>query len=228
MEAKSLPALRLDQPSTKLFVAEVGKAMPVREIASLATLPIADQRRAISARLSSLPPTITREECDKCLGDLALVVPSSNVGDEDGERMLDLHFGIYKLNGVTRDMLRFACMVFAAAPTKGKPKWFPDPGTLLEIVADQARARKRDIAALRRGLDVLDGKIKPEPEPDYPSADILAERREKCRAVFTRPGPERRPLKPIPEGCTPPPIKPAGEQAAALDAAMQRHRGAKP
>jgi hypothetical protein len=212
----------------RLLVAEVGRALRVPEIASLATLPIAAQRKALSAKLSLLPPTITREECDKCLADLALVVPSSNLGDEDSERMLDLHFGIYKLNGVTRDMLRFACMVFAAAPTQGKPKWFPDPGTLLEIVADQARARKRDIAALRRGLDVLDGKVKPPSEPEYPAPEVLAERRAKCRALFAERAPEHRRLKPIPEGCAPPPVKSQAEQSAALDAAMQRHRGAKP
>lgn len=228
MEAKSLPAVRLDRPSMKLFAAEAGKALSVRETASLATLTIAEQRNLILGKLSSVAPLITREECDKCLADLSLVVPSSDLSADDMARKLDLHFGIYRLNGVTRDMLRYACMVFAAAPTKGKAKFFPDPGALLEIVADQAKARKQIRMALQRALDVLDGKLKPEPLPEPVSAEERARRREMLGKLFPAREPQRSSLAPIPEGGQPPPIKPPSERAEALDAAMQRHGGSKP
>lgn len=169
---KNLPAIRMDKASTTLFVGALGSTLPLRETASLASLSIAEQRTAVLAKIFSLHPTITRAECDKCLGDLALVVPSSQQSEEDYDRKLDLYFALFQMHGVTRDMLRLACATYAMAPrVKGRDKFFPDPGTLFEFMADQARTRKQALLALQRALDVLDGKLLPEAEPQLVSEE---------------------------------------------------------
>lgn len=181
---KHLPAIRMEPASIALFAAETRSALTVAEAKSLTALPVPEAKAALMAKISSLGQTATRPECDQCLADLALVVPSTSQEEEDYERKLDLYFGIFRMEGVTHDMLRLACARYAAAPTKGKAKFFPDPGALIELVADEAKTRKRTLFQLRRGLDVLEGKLLPAPgDHQAPTAEDLAKRREQLGAL---------------------------------------------
>jgi hypothetical protein len=120
----------------------------------------------VVSKLSSLGQPIARGECDNCLLALALVAPSAAATEENVERKFDLYFSLFERAGVTLGMLQQACAAYAMAPLKGRPKFFPDPGALYELMADDARRRKRDLIALHRARDVLDGKIKPDEEPE--------------------------------------------------------------
>lgn len=128
---------------------------------------------------------ITRPECDSCLKDLALLLPRANLAPADVDRMLDLYFGLLHEARMTRAILVSACKRYVTAPKKGKQRWFPDPGELIEIVQDEINERKQRIQAIQRGLDVLAGRMPAEKEPEVKYvtrdsmrsvADILAAR----------------------------------------------------
>lgn len=93
--------------------------------------------------------------------------------------MLDLYFGLLREKGVTKLMLMAAAKAFVMAPKKGKPKFFPDPGELYELCADEATRRGRALEAFNSALAVLDGGTvasEPEAEPDA-SPEMLAKLR---------------------------------------------------
>src|SRR5206468_12043828 len=134
---KHLPAIRPPQPSTDLLVKELSTALTVQEVKALSKAPKADQRAAVLSKISSLHPVLTRQECDQCLANLSLLVPSQNLSEAEMARKMDLYFGLFAMRGVTRNMLRHACAEFSMAPRiNGKDKFFPDPGTLFEYMAD--------------------------------------------------------------------------------------------
>lgn len=117
-----------------------------------------------------------RSECDGCLKDLAIILPRANLGPDEIERMLDLYFGLLREAHVTKPMLVRASKAFVMAPKKGKARWFPDPGELYEMVADEAASRRQKLTALVRALEVLDGKLLAAPETEGPVVEDVQAR----------------------------------------------------
>lgn len=155
--ADNLPTDLLPPTLRAPFVSEILPACSVGEARRLSSLPVPRARQEILAKIASLGTTLTRPECDRVLQDLALILPRANLDLDQVDRMLDLYFGLLREAGVTQPMLTKAAQAFVMAPKKGKPRFFPDPGELAEMVADQARDRKRSLSAFRRSLDILSG-----------------------------------------------------------------------
>lgn len=109
---------------------------------------------------------------------------------------LDLFFGLFVQEGVTHDMLKDACRLYSMAPTKGRSKFFPDPGALFELLSDRAHGRKRDLARLNRALDVLDGKVPPEWDEPTVSRERMRSFAETMRGFAHERAPEAPPPKP--------------------------------
>lgn len=84
------------------------------------------------------------------------MVPRAGLDKDSIDRMLDLYFGLLRQAGITRKMLARAAEAYVMAPTKGKSRWFPDPGQLAEMCAEEASERRKALAGLQRGLEVLD------------------------------------------------------------------------
>lgn len=108
---------------------------------------------------------------------MALVLPRAGLGAAEIDRMLDLYFGLLHEAGVTKPMLQAAAKAYVMAPTKGKPRFFPDPGQLAELCADEAKNRRTSLAALAAALGVLDGGAAAERGSDKPF-DRVAQLRE--------------------------------------------------
>lgn len=127
--------------------------------------------------------TLTRRECDGVLKDLALLVPRAGLGPDEIDRMLDLYFGLLRQEGVTQPMLARAAQAFIMAPKKGKPRFFPDPGELYELCADEAAARRRALSALEQALEALNDAADPKASPAerFVTREQLHELSEKLR-----------------------------------------------
>jgi hypothetical protein len=136
------------------------------------------------AKMKSLGSPITRPECDEILKDLALVLPAAAKTPDEVDRMLDLYFGLLREAGITRAMLSGAAKAFVMAPRKGKPRFFPDPGELAEMCAEESRHRRRALDQLRKGMEILSGGAEnPAPvEPSFDAAARLRDLSEKMRA----------------------------------------------
>jgi hypothetical protein len=134
---------------------------------------------ALVTEIRSYGSLITRDECGGCLKDLALVVPRAGLDDDQIERMLDLYFGLLRQNGVTKAMLMRANTAYVMAPRKGKPRFFPDPGELFELCADEASDRRKAVGALMRALAIIDGP----PETRASEATEVPDIEERLRAL---------------------------------------------
>lgn len=152
------PQLPLGQASRAQFVRVVLGGFSRQEAQRLSSLPVARARTEMDLMMSNLGRTMTREECDACLRDLAIILPRANLDAEDIERMLDLYYGLLSERGIPIRILQNACKTYVMAPRKGKAKWFPDPGELAELCADDLREHRQKMAALQRGIEILDGK----------------------------------------------------------------------
>lgn len=130
-------------------------------------------------------PPLTRRESDEVLRDLALVLPRSNPGDV--QRMLDLHFGLLSRAGVTGRMLRGASERFVMLPTNGRSKFFPDPGQLAEMCADEIKDRRRAELAVKKALELIDAPLAPEPK--YASASFIEKLTQRFRIHPRKPSP---------------------------------------
>jgi hypothetical protein len=128
---------------------------------------------------SELGTPLTRAECDGCLMDLALVLPRADLDGDQIERMSDLYFGLLREAGVTKQMLVAAAKAYVMAPTKGKPRFFPDPGQLAELCADAAKERRMRAKALKNCVGIVSGEVTVERE----DGDVAPDMREKLRAV---------------------------------------------
>lgn len=102
------------------------------------------------------------------------MVPRAGLGADEIDRMLDLYFGLLRKNGVTMRMLQKAQEAYVMAPKRGKARFFPDPGELFELCADEARQRTKAVAALTRALAIIDGTVPPAvQEQDEPVAQDI-------------------------------------------------------
>lgn len=119
---------------------------------------MAEARSSIFDQAKALGKPISREECDECLRDLALVVPRGRMEGADVDRMLDQYHSMLARRGVTMAMLTAAREAFAMAPAKDGKKFFPDPGQLYALCRDDATFRANKLKALRRALALIDGK----------------------------------------------------------------------
>lgn len=181
----NLPTDRLDPQSKGLLTrAILGAGYSIAEAQRLSSLPVAVIRNEILVKSSDLGDSLTRPECDMCLRDLALIVPAANLSEAAVARKLDLYFGLLRDAGMTWTLMVSASKQFVMRPMKGKTRWFPDPGELVEIVKEDIVDRRQRISALQRGMDIVSGFIAPpKPEPEYVQAgkmrsvaEILASR----------------------------------------------------
>lgn len=155
----NLPTSHLAPQSRQQFAAELAKACSTAETQSILDMPIQTQRAVVLAKIAALGTAMTRRECDGCLTDLALLLPRAGLDRDSIERMLDLYFGLMRERHVTAQTLMSACKAYVMAPKKGKARFFPDPGELFELCADDTARRSKDLAALNRAMSVLDGEI---------------------------------------------------------------------
>lgn len=173
----NLPAIHLPPQSRNVLMRELaGTVFSLEKAREVASMPPSALPKLIENERSKLGTTISREQCDECLSDLALLLPRANMAPEDVDRMLDLYYGLLVERGVTVAMLRSACKEIAMAPAKGKPKFYPDPGELYERCRDEALTRQKALRALESASQVL--ALPPPPEEAYgplrPPAEILA------------------------------------------------------
>ena len=108
---------------------------------------------------------LTRPECDACLRDLALILPRAGLAGSDVDRMLDLYFGLLRAAGLTARMLKDAAMRVVMQPNGGKARFFPDPGQLAELCAEDIRTRNAKLEALDRALAIIETPASDTAEP---------------------------------------------------------------
>jgi len=79
---------------------------------------------------------------------------------------LDLYWALLRKHGVTKPMLMLATERFIMAPRKGEARWFPDPGQLFEMIAEEAATRIRSTTAIHAAIAIIDGATLAPPEPE--------------------------------------------------------------
>lgn len=90
------------------------------------------------------------------LKDLALAgLPRAPIPEGDEDRAMDVYFGLLRGEGMTRKLLRAAAKQIIVAPSKGRTRYFPTPGELLDPVRAELAERKRAITAYLRAIDML-------------------------------------------------------------------------
>lgn len=185
--ADNLPTSHLPAQSRGLLMTALqGAGFSVAQERRLGTLTVTEIKAVLSSQRKSLGSDLTRPECDRVLKDLALVLPSGAKTEDQVDRMLDLYFGLLRDAGVTFPMLRDAAKRFVMAPNGGKAKFFPDPGQIAEVCAEDIRIRRRALAALDAAMAVAEGRAEPAGVDERPiSADRMAELAEK---LSVRPG----------------------------------------
>lgn len=184
--ADNLPTNLLAAPSRALFLSAIqGAGYSVSEERTLSCLPVSQIRQQIATKTKSLGELLTRPECDKCLRLLALALPRAGLSPDDAHDMLDLYFGLLHKACLTGAMLRSAAEQYVMRPSAGKPKFFPDPGQLAELCADDIRTRNRALDALKKGLDSL-GTTPEAEENSFDAADRLRKLGDEMRASTAR------------------------------------------
>jgi hypothetical protein len=154
--AENLPSNHLASHLRGSLMTALGQGFSLARRQRLVTLPIPEIRKVLAAERRLLGAELTRHECDHILKDLALVLPRASLDPEGTSRMLDLYYGLLREAGVTGQMLQEAAKRYVMAPTKGKQKWFPDPGQLVEACAEDLAQRKAALAVLKRAALLLD------------------------------------------------------------------------
>jgi hypothetical protein len=160
------PTTPLPQPLRGLLMGELVKALPLKEVREIASLPTDQARRLLVEKGRGYGSLISRDECDACLKALAHIVPHGAIGADNLAGKFDLYWALLRKHGVTQPMLMAAQERFIMAPRKGKARWFPDPGELFEMCAEEATNRTRAVGALHRALAIIDGEALPAPEPE--------------------------------------------------------------
>lgn len=174
---KNLPSNHLPPALADRFKVTIHGAVSLTEAKRLSTLPAPAIRKEIVTLQLKLGAPLTPDDCDAGLLMLAMAgLPRSSVEDEDFENVRALYFDLLCKAGVTGAMLRTACERYIMRPNNGKTKYFPDPGQLLEMVAEDARDRKRELERLNGALALL-GAPPPPPEPEYIDASRMHEAR---------------------------------------------------
>lgn len=167
-----------------------GAGFSVKQEKELAVLPVPTIRKTIANRQRLLGETLTRPECDGCLRLLSLALPRAGIAPGDAHDMLDLYFGLLQNAGITGPMLRAACERYVMAPTNGKAKFFPDPGQIAEMCADEIRTRRKALAALEKATAMLESPgAAASPERSDPVGQRLHDLAEKMRTVPRGPQP---------------------------------------
>lgn len=168
MAGKALSNL-LPPQSVRPFVNEAAKAFSIVEARRLSTSPLPEIRKVITTRKLSLGGPLTRPECDKVMEKLALALPRAGITPAQAHATMDLYFNLLSRAGVTGRMLISAAERYIMAPNGVKGKFFPDPGQLAELCAEDMRARARDMEGLDKALALLDAPPAAE-EPNDPAA----------------------------------------------------------
>lgn len=187
----NLPTNHLAPALQRQLLDAVGQVCSIAEGRRLLSLPVQALRSAIVTKIHDLGHPVTRPECDGALKDLALLLPRANLGAGEIERMLDLYFGLLREAGITRQMLTSACKHFVMAPKKGKARFFPDPGELVEICADDLRVRLQSLMAYRKALELLGN-------PEYDHDDDAPNRAEQLAEAARRLEELKTPALPLP------------------------------
>jgi len=125
------------------------------EARRLSSLPVPQLKRELQALEAALGVPLRKEECDSVLKNLAILMPRANLSPDDAHTMLDLYFQLLSRAGVTGKMLRSAAERFVMAPNEGKAKWFPDPGQLRDLCADDIKTRRQKMLALEKANQLL-------------------------------------------------------------------------
>lgn len=155
--ADNLPIHLLPAASRAPFLSALqGAGFSLKQEKELAGLPVPTIRKTLANRQRLLGETLTRPECDGCLRLLSLALPRAGIAPADAHDMLDLYFGLLQNAGITGPMLRAACERYVMAPTNGKSKFFPDPGQIAEMCADEIKQRRRALAALDKAVALLE------------------------------------------------------------------------
>lgn len=114
------------------------------------------------------------------------MLPAANKSEADIDRMLDLYFGLFAKNGVTKSILSRACERIAMAPpVKGRGKFFPDPGELFAECKDAVVERAKKMAALRACLAIIDGPSLP-PAPERDARALLRDLGQRLKSPTTQ------------------------------------------
>lgn len=183
--ADNLPTNHLAPSSrAQLLTALQGAGFSLKQEKELAGLPVPTIRKTLANRQRLLGETLTRPECDGCLRLLSLALPRAGIAPGDAHDMLDLYFGLLLKAGLTGSMLRSACERYVMASTNGKPKFFPDPGQIAEMCADEIKQRRKAMAALEKAAAILEApSASPEAERGDPVDQRLRDLAESMRAV---------------------------------------------
>lgn len=202
-DTKNLPTNLLPPALVGQFRRAIGTAVSLAEGARLSTLPLPAIRKEIVTLQLKLGSPVNQAECDAALELLALAgLPRASVGATDYPKVRALYLAILRDEGVTGPMLKSACEAYIKRPTNGKAKFFPDPGQLLELCADDAKDRRRWLEGLNRAISLVEGPPPSSPaEEDALSVERMAEIRrtvEKLHPARPVPDAPRRRERPAP------------------------------
>lgn len=119
-------------------------------------------------------------------------LPRAGAASGDYQNIRALYFELLSKAGLTGQMLKSACQRYIMAPTGGKAKFFPDPGQIAEMCAEDIRDHRRDMDGLEAALALLDHPPAVEPEPD--NGARLEQLRNIKQGLDPRPAHEANPL----------------------------------
>lgn len=162
----------------------------------------------------SLGAPLTQADCDAGLAMLALAgLPRAATGGNESA-VRGLYLDLLREAGVTGDMLKTACKTYILQPpAAGRSKFFPDPGQLAALCADDIKHRRRKMVALDRALALLQA---PSPSTEPPLTQDVIERRRAMLQAFTI----GKPKTAAPQETAP--ARPERSDPEALKAALQR------
>lgn len=97
-------------------------------------------------------------ECDAGLKMLALAgLPRATTGTGSFEEVRAVYLDLLRDAGVTGEMLKAACRRYIMQPAlAGKAKFFPDPGQLAELCAEDIRERRERLKALEDAVLLIE------------------------------------------------------------------------
>jgi hypothetical protein len=117
---------------------------------------------------------------------------------ENAFAMVDAYHGLLAQAGVTGPMLVMAYQRIVMRPANGKPKFFPDPGEIVDACREEIATRHERLASLEKAQALVDAPLADEPPKPAPSrlsvAEVLAKhgREMRCSAARERePAPRR-------------------------------------
>lgn len=111
----------------------------------------------IEHQLSIWNKELTLQECRDCLRLLALAgLPRAAIDEGDADQVQELYWRMFVKVGVTFLMLKSACeaLIIAKIP-KGQTKFYPDPGGLITLCADDLSEKAIKTGALNKARQRL-------------------------------------------------------------------------